>query len=324
MMLLNNPPKKAKKEKVVVQEKVVGLVVPTIQEEVEDLEPAKILNKRTRSGKSAETSQLLPDQPSIPKKKRKHVVKKLKESSYLKEEDQIAAATDLVTRELEKKKADDVAALQKVLELAKEIEVPVSSIAREDVGADAQEVIKAAEVVQEFVETEAGSLVVLTAEGVQEENVGCSEADASEASRGNPDSLHNANIIEIESSSTSTSHSTSISTSSTSLDYDNVPLGIIYTTINKSLSPSTKRQRKPADNIPYEPVYPTILESIGEMSQMRNKVFERLPANHPFQPPMIEPLSFVPADAEVIGEQVGPKYTNYNESPSHPNSSTHT
>jgi len=60
--------------------------VPSIQEEVQDLEPAKILNKRTRSGKSTETSQPLSSQPSIPKKKIKHAIWKLKESRYVAEE----------------------------------------------------------------------------------------------------------------------------------------------------------------------------------------------------------------------------------------------
>jgi len=117
--------KKAKKEKAATQENVVGPAVPSLQEEVEDLEPAKILNKRTRSGKSAETSQPLPDQPSIPKKKRKHGVRKLKESRYVEEEeDQIEAATDLVTRELKRKKATEEATVQKADELAQEIGVP--------------------------------------------------------------------------------------------------------------------------------------------------------------------------------------------------------
>nr|ABN08580.1 hypothetical protein MtrDRAFT_AC157506g50v2 [Medicago truncatula] len=45
------------------------------------------------------------------------------------------------------------------------------------------------------------------AEEVKEECAGFSEADASEASRGNPDSPHSSNIINIESSTTSsTSH----------------------------------------------------------------------------------------------------------------------
>ncbi|RHN38538.1 hypothetical protein MtrunA17_Chr0c01g0489631 [Medicago truncatula] len=58
----------------------------------------------------------------------------------MEEEDQIAAATELVTRELEKKKVEDAAALAKARELAKAIEVPVSSIAREDIGVSAQKV----------------------------------------------------------------------------------------------------------------------------------------------------------------------------------------
>ncbi|RHN60154.1 hypothetical protein MtrunA17_Chr4g0022361 [Medicago truncatula] len=237
-------------------------------------------------------------------------------------------------------KVEDAATLQKVLELAKEIKVLASNIAREDVSADAEEVIKAAEVLQEFVATEARSLLVIaggleehtpsvgelvkdTVEGVQEENAGCSEADASEVSRGNPNSLHTAKVIEIESSSTFDSYSTSMSTSLTSSDIDDVPLNQIYATINKGLSTSSKHQRKP-DDIPFKPMYLAILESIGEISQMRVNVCERLPANHPFQPPMIKPLSFVPDDAEVIGEQVGHESANFNESSSHPNSTTQT
>jgi hypothetical protein len=79
--------KKAKKEKAAVQENIVGPAIPTIQEEVEDLEADKILTKRTRSGKTTESSQLLPNQPSIPKKKRKTAVRKMKESIYVEEED---------------------------------------------------------------------------------------------------------------------------------------------------------------------------------------------------------------------------------------------
>ncbi|RHN66802.1 hypothetical protein MtrunA17_Chr3g0095591 [Medicago truncatula] len=295
--------KKAKKERATVQENIVGPAIPTIQEEVEDLEADKILTKRTRSGKSAVTSQSLPDQPSIPKKKRNQAIRKLKVADYLmEEEDQIEAATDL--------EAEDAATLQKALEIAKDIEVHATRIVREDVGTDAQEVIKAAEVVQEFVATEVGSLLMVTTEEVQEGNVGCSEADTPEASRGNLYSLHSTKVIEIESSSTSTSLSTSISTSSTSSDFDNVPLSRIYTTLNKGLSPSTKLHKKPANKIPYEPVDPSILNSIGEMSEMRNKVCERLPADHPFQPPMIKPLSFVPADAEVVNEPAVPEPEN--------------
>jgi len=65
------------------QEQLVGSEVPTIQDEVQDLEPAKILNKRTRSGKTVGSSQSLPPQPSIAKKKRKQNVRKLMVSTYV-------------------------------------------------------------------------------------------------------------------------------------------------------------------------------------------------------------------------------------------------
>jgi hypothetical protein len=151
-------PKTAKKEKRDSQKQDIGPVVPCIYEEAQDLEPAEVLHKRTRSGKTAESSQSLPAQPSIPKKKRKHAVRKLKVADYvMEEEEQIEATTNLLTIEVKRKKAEDAATLQKALELAKEIEVPASSIVRKDAGAIAQEVIKATEEVQEMVAIEAGS-----------------------------------------------------------------------------------------------------------------------------------------------------------------------
>jgi hypothetical protein len=146
--------KRAKKEKASIKVNEVGPDVPNIQQEVQDLDTDTVLNKRTRSGKAAATSQSAPDQPSIPKKKRKTALRKLKESSYV-EEDQIAAATDLVTREVKKKKIEDAAALEKIRELAKGIEVPVSSIAKEDGGTFAQQVVQPTEEVQELVTSEA-------------------------------------------------------------------------------------------------------------------------------------------------------------------------
>ncbi len=57
---------------------------------------------------------------------------------------------------------------------------------------------------------------------------------------------------------------------------------------------------------------------------MKADFYNRLPANHPLKPPMIEPISFVPADEEVIGEQVGPETANLIVSSSHPTSTTQT
>jgi len=76
-----------------------------------------------------------------------------------------------------------------------------------------------------------------TTDDVQEE-VGCSKAVSSEIQKGNTDSLHTADIVNIESSTSSDSKSTSTS-SSTSSDMDDIPLNRVYTTLNKSLSPSS-------------------------------------------------------------------------------------
>jgi len=88
-----------------------------------------------------------PELPTIPKRKRKHVVRKLKESTYVKEEEQVAEATQLVSREVRRKKVNDEV-VRRAVELARQIEVPASSIAREDAAEAAQQVIKAAKVVQ--------------------------------------------------------------------------------------------------------------------------------------------------------------------------------
>jgi len=47
---------KKKKAKNAPKQEATGSDVPTIQEEIQDLEPARILNKRIRSGKSVGSS----------------------------------------------------------------------------------------------------------------------------------------------------------------------------------------------------------------------------------------------------------------------------
>jgi len=136
------PTKKVKKAKKDKAPEATGSGVASIQEEVEDLEADKILPERTRSGKAATTSLIAPEQPAIPKKKRKHVVRKLKESKYVEvEEEQVAEATQLVTREVRRKKVNDEV-VQRAVKLARQIEVPASSIAREDAAEAAQQVIE--------------------------------------------------------------------------------------------------------------------------------------------------------------------------------------
>jgi len=215
--------KKAKKKKQAFQVQATGSDIPTIQDEVQDLEPAKILDRRTRNGKTVGSSQSLPAQPSIPKKKRKHVVRKMKVSSYMMEkEEEVEATTELVRREIRKKKVDDAAALQKALEIAREIEVPAEALMKESTVEAAHKVIELSENLQQLVV--AGN-VMNDAEESQKKNAACSEVAALEARRGNTDSHNISNIIEIVSSTTSASLSTYVTTSS---DMDDIPLNRVY------------------------------------------------------------------------------------------------
>jgi len=121
------------------------------------------LNKRTRSEKEVVPSPPQPVQPSISKRRRKQVVRKLKIAS---EEEEIEEATEIVSREVRRKKEDDVVALEKVLQLAKEIEVPAEVLAKESTVEAAQLGIELTENLQQM--AVADDLVKAT-EGVQEE-----------------------------------------------------------------------------------------------------------------------------------------------------------
>jgi len=86
--------------------------LPTIHEEVQDLDTDTVLNRRTISGKVATSTQTAPEQPQIPKKKRKQPVRKLKLPACVEEEEEHSvAATELVTREVKRKKPEDASAL---------------------------------------------------------------------------------------------------------------------------------------------------------------------------------------------------------------------
>jgi len=200
-------------------------------------------------------------------------------------------------------------AVQTALELAKQIEVPASSIAMEDAAEAAQEVIKAVEVVQELTATEAKVLALVTSEEAQEGNIVASEAlDSSEAPEGISETLHtDVEIVELRSSSSSDIRSTSPSSSSstTSSDPDDIHLSKVYLTLNKALSPSpsTKTTKKPDDT--FVPMYPSVEERLISMQQRRIDACKHLPADHPLQPPVIEPIQFIPAATEGESDCVG-------------------
>ena len=119
---------------------------------------------------------------------------------------------------------------------------------------------------------------------------GTSEAGASEAvpESAAPESATivetskaSAKVIQISDSPTTISPPLSPSNES---DHDDIPLGQRMKMLPK---PSPK---------PFEPKYPDILQSIGEMSQRRVDICNKLPADHPFQPPVIKPLNMIPAN----------------------------
>jgi len=142
-------------------------------------------------------------------------------SSVIVEEEQIEAATNLVIREVRRKKAAEEATLQKAKEIAHEMGAPAEQLLKESTIEAAQMWIELTEELQQLVvadEREAG-------EDGQREEAATSEADASEGTQGNINSFHTVNVIEIESSSPSPSYSTSTSDSS---DLDDVPLNKIY------------------------------------------------------------------------------------------------
>jgi hypothetical protein len=261
-----------------------------------------VLNNKTRSGKVAASTQAAPEQPTIPKKKRKVATRKLKESAYVtQEEEEVEDATGLVTREVKKKKVVDAATLAKIGELVKGIEVPASSLAREDAGVLAQQVVEATEDVQALATSEAGKMlmVVSDSEGVQGDKAAGSEVAAPEAVIDIPDSPHSHSVVEVESDSTQSSSSQSTSSSSAT-DYDDVPLGKLYPTTQKGQSSTTGTHKKPKTNISQEPVRSDIDDRIIGLSQRKAHFYDRFPVStNPLRPPMIQPLNMVPSDENI-------------------------
>jgi len=112
-------PKKAKKSKAASQEQLADPEVLTIQQEAQELDASEVLDKKTRSSEPADAPQTSLPQSSIPKKKRKMAIKKLRQAS-LAEEQQEEAATSLVRKEILKKRAEEVV-VKKALEIAAQI-----------------------------------------------------------------------------------------------------------------------------------------------------------------------------------------------------------
>jgi len=98
---------------------------------------------------------------------------------------------------------------------------------------------------------------------------------------GKPSDLNSTKEIQISASPTILPPPLSSTNDS---DHDDMPLG-----------QRIKMLPKPSPE-PFEPKYPAVLQSIGEISQRRVDICNKLPADHPFQPPFIEPLNMIPAN----------------------------
>jgi len=156
-------------------------------------------------------------------------------SSYvMEEEEEVEVATELVTREIRRKKAVDATALEKTLK----IEVPADVLLKESIVDATHKVIEMTENLQQLVVT---GVCLNDVKESKKEKATWSEAATSEAPRGNADSHNISNIIDIGSSTTSASLSTFVTTSS---DMDDIPLDRVYANLQKSLSPSYQTQEK--------------------------------------------------------------------------------
>jgi len=79
--------------------------------------------------------------------------------------------------------------------------------------------------------------------------------------------------------------------------------------IDEKLQKSTKSVPNETDSVNHQPShhsssYTAILQDIGKMSERRVEFCNQLPANHPFQPPIIEPLQMILPDP--VGETMVP------------------
>jgi len=71
-------------------------------------------------------------------------------------------------------------------------------------------------------------------------------------------------------------------------------------------------------------MYPSVEESLIGLQQRRIDACKNLPADHPLQPPLIEPIQSIPTDAEGANDHAGTNNANINVALPHPTSPTQT
>jgi len=163
----------------------------------------------------------------------------------------------------------------------------------------------------------------VASEEAEEVNAGTSEAPMSpEAPEGISETLHtDVEIVELGSSSSDT-RSNSPSSSSSTTSSDDMLLSKAYSSLNKTLSQSTStKTTQKLDDI-FVPMYPSIEERLISMQQRRIDACKHLPADHPLQPPVIEPIQFISAIVEGESDHVGTDLASETIVSSKPNSPT--
>ena len=175
------------------------------------------------------------------------------------------------------------------MQLVKEIEVPVSSIVREDVGVSAQKVIEVVEEVQEIAATVTGEMLKMSTED-QRGKASCTEEHTSEAASEDPKGLnptHNTsdNIADLDLSSLSSSSHTSSTPSPSNLN----------------------------TSFEYVPMYPSVQNRLDNRIQSHINVGHRLPEGHWGRPNFLNPIQTISPDYDI-------PTTSSNQQPTHPNS----
>ena len=167
----------------------------------------KVLNKRTRGGKSVGSSKVVyVQQHSKIHKKKRTAIRRMKQSQYVLQEEEkedVEVATSLVARMEREKKVVEDSCIQQAVNIANEIEISPASLLKEIVAEDAQKVIELAEDVQELVTKESNDLLKVNLEDQRREGT-------SEVAKGNgPPHTISDNSTKLDTSSPSSSSDTS-------------------------------------------------------------------------------------------------------------------
>ena len=120
---------------------MVETTLPSIQEEVAELEPVQVLKSRTRGG----TSEAVSTQPGPRIQKKRRTVRKLKESQYIEDE----SDKPLIEEQ-------EASLVEKAYKVESGITIPTSSLVKETTKQDAAKVVVLTEEMKGLASNESG------------------------------------------------------------------------------------------------------------------------------------------------------------------------